>query len=116
MRDEVPGARPLPDLLPWEGGPLCSRLLPHELGVLFLERARLADMSTEDCVPDEIEASEAYLAVARRNRDLVWSILPGDRIWLTIDPQAHPEVKVGVASIVVVRGGKIISKEHVDVF
>jgi hypothetical protein len=100
-------------------GVICSRLLPPEVaeGILrtSLLRARLADSIAETYRLDERNGFEDWQATAIQYRDLPWTTLPGDKFWITVDPRPHPEVKIGVASLVVVRNGKVVFRERLGV-
>ena len=109
----------LPELLS-ENGILCSRLLSQEDAEAFsrcnLFRARLADSIAEAYRPHEADGFDHWQSKATQYRDLAWTTLPDDRFWLTVDPSTHPEVKIGVASLVIVRNGKVVFRERLEVF
>jgi hypothetical protein len=99
--------------------PPCSRLLTDKFvesfPKLFLQNAQLADSIAAYYRKLDPEESESWDAKARHNRELVWSILPGDRFWITVDESSHPEVDC-VVSFVVVRGGTVVFKERLGAF
>jgi hypothetical protein len=96
--------------------PLCSRLLGPDEIVHYLRlasmRARLADFAAGALPPDtsplDREELEELRDEASRHRDFRWSVLPGDKVWLTADPPRHPEAEHGVPHLVIVRGGTVV--------
>jgi hypothetical protein len=106
--------------LPWEGGPICSQLCSLDLAEGFRRtlpfRSRIADYLADSSFPYDRQASDEHRADAERYRDLAWEVEPGDQMWVTIDPRDHPEVEIGVASLVIVRKGTIIHRERLGVF
>jgi len=98
------------------GLPVCSRLLScYEVAIYLREalaRARLADqiagINLKDDNPLDREELEELRQEASRHRDFLWSVIPGDRAWLTADPPSHPEADYGVPHVVVIRSGEVV--------
>jgi len=75
-------------------------------------RARLADFEAgalpSDITPLDREGLAELRDEASRHRDFRWSVLPGDKVWLTAGPPTHPEVEHGMPYLVVVRGATVV--------
>jgi hypothetical protein len=96
--------------------PLCSRLLARDEIAQYLRlatmRAGFSDFAANALCRENSPFDRGELGVLRdeagRHRDFVWSILPGDKVWLTAEPRRHPEVEHGMPYLVVVRNAAVV--------
>ncbi len=96
--------------------PACSRLLSsYELTahlrnakLLALSADKYADTLRSENGDDAQQERKNLQAEASRHRELLWSVRPGDRVWLTLGSPPHPECDFGASYLVVVRAGKVV--------
>ncbi len=96
--------------------PLCSRLLARDEIAQYLRLATMwagfSDVAAKALRRENNPLDRGELELlkdeAARHRDFVWSILPGDKVWLTAEPRRHPEVEHGMPYLVVVRNAAVV--------
>jgi hypothetical protein len=96
---------------------LCSHLVSPDELARYLELAskfaRLSDL-VANSVPLDPDELELWRDESSRHRDFRWSVLPGDKVWLTAEPPRHPEVEYGMPYLVVVRGGRVVCRYRLE--
>jgi hypothetical protein len=98
------------------GLPVCSRLLSSYEVAIYLRQAsagahladRIAGMNLHGDKPFDREEVEEWDHEASRHRDFLWSVVPGDRVWLTAETPSHPEAAYSVPHLVVIRAGRLV--------
>ena len=83
--------------------PDCSRLLSSYELTAHLRNAKLlalsADNRADTCRSEKGADAQQELKGLRdeasRHRELLWSVRPGDRVWLTLGSPPHPECEFG---------------------